>query len=333
MSKFLDGLGEAGLSFTSKMIDLDEYYVPNSLTRATTNFANLARGKNRRENLVNLFSMINNRINSLLNENNENGNRYKIHIKILTVYLSFCKYDHPPFPINEMLYSEVEDTLNDQIYRGAIGCNLSSYIRDYDFNIVLPKYKCKNDRSYFPEDFGKLHGILFRLQFKNNWHEGIIDGNPITAISVSSNSTYHKNQNSHPILGEEYYEEKQSITTKYFNQMGLSVKYFMPPDSKAPLAIYHQPDLLSNYSDLEFASLISIMESFQKIYRPEIYNSNSKAPAIFKPSLSNIDYSRSMIYYDREERNVLGMKQAKLAYTSLLRPYNKELQHLLNACN
>ncbi|MDM7143645.1 putative oxygenase MesX, partial [Klebsiella pneumoniae] len=36
-------------------------------------------------------------------------------------------------------------------------------------------------------------------------------------------------------------------------------------------------DLLSDYTSLELIATISTMETFQKIYRPEIYNANSPA--------------------------------------------------------
>ena len=59
--------------------------------------------------------------------------------------------------------------------------------------------------------------------------------------------------------------------------MGLQVRYFMPPDSVAPFAFYFSGDLLNDYSNLELISTISTMETFQKIYRPEIYNANAAA--------------------------------------------------------
>ena len=52
-------------AFTIKSSSFDEDYNPSESTRITTNFANLARGENRRENLRNTLVMINNRFNSL----------------------------------------------------------------------------------------------------------------------------------------------------------------------------------------------------------------------------------------------------------------------------
>ncbi|WP_258292403.1 DUF1852 domain-containing protein, partial [Escherichia marmotae] len=79
------------------------------------------------------------------------------------------------------------------------------------------------------------------------------------------------------VLGVEYKQEDYSLTDEYFQKMGLKVRYFMPPHSVAPLAFYFTGDLLSDYTNLELISTISTMETFQKIYRPEIYNANSVA--------------------------------------------------------
>ncbi|EVU21159.1 hypothetical protein D046_0290, partial [Vibrio parahaemolyticus V-223/04] len=38
--------------------------------------------------------------------------------------------------------------------------------------------------------------------------------------------------------------------------MGLQVRYFMPPNSVAPLAFYFFGDLLNDYSNLELISTI-----------------------------------------------------------------------------
>jgi len=53
--------------FTIKSNYFNENYIPSGNTRTTTNFANLARGVNRQENLRNTIQMINNRFNSLAN--------------------------------------------------------------------------------------------------------------------------------------------------------------------------------------------------------------------------------------------------------------------------
>ncbi len=49
------------------------------------------------------------------------------------------------------------------------------------------------------------------------------------------------------------------------------------------------------------------METFQKIYRPEIYNANSPANTI--SPISATDHSLTKIVYDREERSLLAIEQ------------------------
>ena len=108
--------------------------------------------------------------------------------------------------------------------------------------------------------------------------------------------------------------------------MGMRVRYFMPPRAAAPLAFYHVGDLLTDYSDLELAATIATMETFQKIYRPEIYNANSSAPARFQPSLSQPDYSLTRIEYDREERSRLAVAQGRFAQEHFIEPHRGTLE-------
>ena len=68
------------------------------------------------------------------------------------------------------------------------------------------------------------------------------------------------------------------------------------------------------------------METFQKIYRPEIYNANSAAGMLYQPSLKNHDYSSTQIVYDREERSQLAVKQGKFAEQHFIKPYKNVLE-------
>lgn len=132
---------------------------------------------------------------------------------------------------------------------------------------------------------------------------------PVICLSVSSSKVYHRTENQHPVLGVEYLQAEYSLTDEYFKKMGLKVRYFMPPNSSAPLAFYFAGDLLGDYSNLELISTISTMDTFQKIYRPEIYNANSAAGKTYQPSLQHQDYSLTRIVYDREERSRLAVEQ------------------------
>ena len=68
------------------------------------------------------------------------------------------------------------------------------------------------------------------------------------------------------------------------------------------------------------------METFQKIYRPEIYNANSAAGAFYQPSLKHQDYSLTRIVYDREERSRLAVEQGRFAEEHFIKPYKTVLE-------
>lgn len=106
--------------------------------------------------------------------------------------------------------------------------------------------------------------------------------------------------------------------------MGLKARYFMPRGAVAPLAFYFRGDLLNDYTDLALIGTISTMETFQKIYRPEIYNANSTAAQIYRPSLESRDFSTTQVAYDRVERSELALKQGKFTEEYLLAP-NREV--------
>lgn len=69
-----------------KRIRFDENYEPANNTRLTTNFANLARGESRQENLRRTLAMINNRFNSLATVDNPKGDRYSLEIDMALLH-------------------------------------------------------------------------------------------------------------------------------------------------------------------------------------------------------------------------------------------------------
>ena len=72
-------------TFHVTQINFDEDYTPSNNTRITTNFANLARGPRRKENLRNTLQMIDNRCNALAYWDNPKGDRYSVKLAILSV--------------------------------------------------------------------------------------------------------------------------------------------------------------------------------------------------------------------------------------------------------
>lgn len=312
-------------AFTIKSIRFDEDYTPAHSTRLTTNFANLARGKARQENLRNTLRMIDNRFNNLAQWDNPNSNRYSVELDIISVEMDI-QGNGANFPAIELLKTTIIDRKKDTRLEGIVGNNFSSYVRDYDFSVLLPEYNKNRTGFSIPDGFGELHGKLFKAfinsdDFKKNFRKS-----PVICLSVSENKTYRRNANKHPVLGVEYMPNESSLTEEYFKKMGMEVRYFMPPHSVAPLAFYFFGDLLNDYSNLELIGTISTMESFQKIYRPEIYNANSVAGQFYKPSLKHQDYSNTRIIYDREERSRLAVEQGKFTDENFIKPHKSFLE-------
>ena len=177
-----------------------------------------------------------------------------------------------------------------------------------------------------PEDFGDLHGKLFQHFVHSKAYTQNFGKPPVICLSVSDSKTYHRTGNQHPVLGVEYQPNDSSLTELYFRKMGLEVRYFMPAGSVAPLAFYFFGDLLNDYSNLELASTIATMETFQRIYRPEIYNAHSAAGEHYQPDLKNRDHSRTDVVYDREERSELAVEQGRFAEERLIKPYRTILE-------
>ncbi|WP_417532934.1 DUF1852 domain-containing protein [Marinobacterium stanieri] len=312
-------------TFTIKSIRFDEHYQPSDKTRLTTNFANLARGSRRRENLRDTLSMIDNRFNALAHWDNPNADRYSVELEIVSVDID-VEGNGSTFPTVEILKTNIIDHKRNQRIEGIVGNNLSSYVRDYDFSVLLQDHNRGEERFSTPDDFGGLHGKMFKYFVDSEAYRDSFSKRPVICLSVSENKTYHRTGNHHPVLGFEYEPNETSLTEHYFRKMGLQVRYFMPHNSTAPLAFYFFGDLLSDYTNLELISTISTMETFQKIYRPEIYNANAVAGECFKPSLQHSDYSLTGIEYDREERSQLAVKQGKFAEEHFIQPYRALLE-------
>ena len=97
-------------TFEIKSICFDENYHPSDNTRITTNFANLARGSSRQENLRNTLKMIDNRFNDLASWDNPKGDRYSVGIEIVSVDMKIgtASGEHS-FPTIEILKTNILD--------------------------------------------------------------------------------------------------------------------------------------------------------------------------------------------------------------------------------
>ncbi|MGF0308971.1 putative oxygenase MesX [Rhodococcus sp. IEGM1428] len=310
-------------TFSISTTRFDEDYTPSTNSRHTTNFANLARGENGRRNLRSAMTMMHTRLNELVQDDNQGSDRYALELDIISVdlHLAFDGAD-AAFPVIEILDVGIVDTTTGTRTKGIVGNNFSSYIRDYDFIVQLPKHRTVG----IPSDFGDVHGQVFQRFVDSREYRERFSQPPVICISVSTSRTYRRRRNHHPVLGFEYEAEGKSITDQYFGKMGLGVRYFMPQGSVAPLAFYHCGDLLNDYSGLALAGTIATMESFQKIYRPEIYNANTAASEVYRPSLDNDNYSFPQVTYDRVERNRLATTQAEFTDVNLMQPYGSVLK-------
>lgn len=314
------------LTFTIDRLIFNEDYQPSEKTRLTTNFANLARGAHRQDNLRRTLQMMNNRFNSLAHWDNPNGDRYALELEIISADLRINgQVLQHELPLIEILKTNIWDQQTGQRMEGSGGNSFSSYVRDYDFSVLLKKHNEGKAQFSVPEDFGVLHGKLFQHFLRSSAYLDNFKNNPLICLSVAAGKTYVRTGVHHPILGVEYAQDVPSVTDRYFEKMGLKVRYFMPANSVAPLAFYFLGDLLADYANLEVIAAISVMETFQKIYRPEIYNANAPAGMRFQPSLDHADHSLTQISYDRVERNQLAVRQGQLTEAWFIKPY----QHIL----
>ena len=315
------------ITFNVKSLCFDENYNPSESTRITTNFANLARGEKRQENLRNALTMIDNRFNSLAHWDNPTSDRYAVELDIISVEMNIAaEGKSDAFPVIEVLKTNIVDRKTNERIEGIVGNNFSSYVRDYDFSVLLSEYNKNQPQFGTPDDFGDLHGNIFKRFVASDSYKEKFNKAPVICLSVSSKNVYHRTGNEHPVLGIEYQQDSASLTDRYFAKMGLQVRYFMPQGSVAPLAFYFAGDLLRDYSDLELIGTISTMETFQKIYRPEIYNANSAAGKVYQPSLNYQDYSLTQIVYDREERTRLAIEQGRFTEEYFIKPYQAILE-------
>ena len=320
-------------TFAIKSICFDEHYSPSATTRITTNFANLARGESRQENLRNTLTMINNRFNALAHWDNPTSDRYTVELEIVSAELTIdAEGGENAIPLIEVLKATIIDRTTNERINGIVGNNFSSYVRDYDFSVRLQEHNKGLPQFSTPEDFGSLHGKLFKCFVHSPAYKDHFEKPPVICLSVSSTRTYQRTEHQHPVLGFEYQQDEYSLTDAYFEKMGLKVRYFMPPNSAAPLAFYFSGDLLGDYTALELIGTISTMDTFQKIYRPEIYNANSVAGKSYQPSLNNQDYSLTRIVYDRHERSRLAVEQGKFVEEHFIKPYQAVLEQWSVSC-
>lgn len=315
--------------FTVGSVPYDGDYVPVAGTRATTNFANLALNPETRRNSIETFlASANTDLNGILDGDADSA-RFSLTLEIVRVSLRLADQPVPTsIALTEVMRAQVIDSRSGERLEGPIGLNYSSYLRDYDFRVVLPDLLAREAPPDELDDFGKLHGLLTQMQFGI---DAVVPGPLTIAISISQNRDYQATAFVHPILGREYTAAEDSLTDGYFRHMGLAPRFFRPVNLPAPLAIY-ATNTLCDHSDAYLAALIAVMGNFQRIYRPEIYlatKSFSETPGEWsRASLSNPHHALPPVRYDRQEREVLADHQARHIETLLLRPHADLVERL-----
>lgn len=318
--------------FDTTRTRFDETYAPGRHTRITTNFANLARGSDRAANIARALAMMQKRLNALAHWDNPSGDRYTLALDILSVEMhSPALGVTQPFPLLEWLQPIVWDCRAQRHIEGVVGNSFSSYVRDWDFSVRLAAHNAVRTDFDVPADFGDLHAALFTQFLQSAHFQAHFQKSPIICLSVANSKIYNRSSNYHPVLGFEYLQNTHSLTDTYFAKMGFQVRFFMPENSVAPMAFYFQGDLLADYTNLELIATISVMESFQRIYRPEIYNAHARAANCFQPNLHNPDYCPTPVTYDRQERSRLASEQGQWTQTHFIAPHQAQLQNWLHA--
>lgn len=206
-------------TFTIKHSRFDENYNPSENTRITTNFANLARGDNRQQNLRNTLVMIDNRFNALAHWDNPKADRYAVELDIISVEMNIdSEADRFTFPAIEILKTNILDKKTHERVEGIVGNNFSSYVRDYDFSVLLPDHNKQQDAFSIPHDFGALHGNIFKHFVNSPAYQQNFNKPPVICLSVSNKNVYQRIGNEHPVLGIEYQQQGSSLTEAYFKK-------------------------------------------------------------------------------------------------------------------
>lgn len=108
-----------------------------------------------------------------MDRDNPKGDRYALELQIVSAEMRVSPDESgDAFPLIEILQTTIVDSQTGERIDGIVGNNFSSYVRDYDFSVVLPEhmkahpeYRCsgrlrrpaRQAVQAFPE-FGRLSG-------------------------------------------------------------------------------------------------------------------------------------------------------------------------------
>src|SRR5690606_36088540 len=110
-----------------------------------------------------------------------------VELDIISVEMQMdSNVDSPAFPIIEMLGTHIFDHRSDKRIAGIVGNNFSSYVRDYDFSVLLPAHNKSRSEFGTPDDFGVLHGNLFKCFLRSDAYKRHFSKPPVICLSASS---------------------------------------------------------------------------------------------------------------------------------------------------
>jgi hypothetical protein len=200
--------------------------------------------------------MIDRRFNELAVPDDPSAATATVELDIVTVQLQFDDTaGGERFPIIEVLDVGILDRRTGERHRGIVGNNFSSYLRDYDFSVVLPAATAAPARSLFRRTSAPARPALPALPD--------IGCLPAALRGISGDlhqrvdeRTYRRTGLVHPALGAEY-QQDDFAHRRILRPDGLQVRYFMPRGAVAPLAFYFRGDLLNDFSDLQLIGTIA----------------------------------------------------------------------------
>lgn len=279
---------------------------------------------NREENLRNTLIMMNNRFNSLAHWDNPHNDRYAVELDIISVEMNIAQ-DSASFPVIEILQTHIVDKKSGERHAGIVGNNFSSYVRDYDFSVLLLEHNKDQSRFSVPENFGELHGNIFKDFVQSSAWRANFSKAPVICLSVSSKDVYHRTGNEHPVLGIEYAQEGVSLTERYFSKWVCRYAILCQKQRRAVGLLFyrrsaqrlHQPGTDRHHQhDGDVSENIS----------PGDLQCQLPGGQYYQPNLSHLDHSLTKIVYDREERSLLAIEQGKFTQQHFINPHKTLLE-------
>src|SRR5690606_40758127 len=85
----------------------------------------------------------------------------------------------------EILKTYILDHKTNKRIEATVGNNFASYVRDYDFSVVLRSHNEGKHEFTVPADFGDLHGNMFKDFVQSDVYKENFNKLPVICLSVS----------------------------------------------------------------------------------------------------------------------------------------------------